>query len=189
MHQYRLILKPATADIEPYRWGRDHNVIRRVGGLRLHIPDAGLGTRKNVNRAPVLAWNLCKKCDDVHFHIRPPVAGRRADGGPTRPDHPECMAAAAAEGAERRRVYLAGKARPCTDCGVEYPPPVMQYDHLPERGAKVADISHMARNPGGFKKGGAGLAAIIAEIAKCEVVCANCHAMRSWRRLSDPQEL
>lgn len=62
------------------------------------------------------------------------------------------------------------KAVPCADCGVEYPPCVMQFDHV--RGEKAFTI-------GGYGIT-LGVERLIAEIAKCDVVCANCHALRTW---------
>jgi hypothetical protein len=63
------------------------------------------------------------------------------------------------------------KAEPCTDCGVCYPPCVMDFDHV--RGKKSANISRMlSRDVGGN--------AIADEIAKCDLVCSNCHRIRTW---------
>lgn len=65
------------------------------------------------------------------------------------------------------------RERPCTDCGRIYPPQVMQWDHLP--GApKLGDISTAFRKVSREQ--------LLAEIAKCELVCANCHAMRTFER-------
>ena len=61
----------------------------------------------------------------------------------------------------------------CQDCKVKYPYWVMQYDHL---GAKI----HMLSRSGKF-----GRNTMLAEMAKCEIVCANCHADRTNSRLSD----
>jgi len=63
-------------------------------------------------------------------------------------------------------------AHPCADCG-ESDPVVLEFDHL-DAGAKSFDI-------------GAGLtyrawSSILAEIDKCEVVCANCHRRRTAQR-------
>jgi hypothetical protein len=60
--------------------------------------------------------------------------------------------------------------RPCTDCGRIYPPEVMQWDHLPGT-EKLADVSLIRSRE-----------AVFAEIAKCELVCTNCHAIRTFRR-------
>ena len=63
---------------------------------------------------------------------------------------------------------------PCADCGIKYPHYVMDFDHLPQF-EKYMDISKM-------KKRRMAIAKIVAEIAKCEVVCSNCHRERSNRR-------
>ena len=63
--------------------------------------------------------------------------------------------------------------RPCTDCGKVFPPQVMQWDHLPGT-PKLGEISTEFR--------GRSRDAILQEIAKCELVCANCHAIRTFRR-------
>ncbi len=66
------------------------------------------------------------------------------------------------------------KDKPCTDCGGRFPPVVMDFDHLPEF-EKVDSISVMA-NHGASKK------RILDEIEKCEIVCANCHRIRTAER-------
>ena len=53
------------------------------------------------------------------------------------------------------------------------PPYVMQFDHLGED--KDRDIATLTRSP-------VSLARLMVEIAKCEVVCANCHAERTHER-------
>lgn len=64
------------------------------------------------------------------------------------------------------------KKEPCTDCSKKYPSYVMQFDHLPEY-QKVAGISQMKCWS---------LEKIQAELKKCELVCANCHAERTYLR-------
>lgn len=70
---------------------------------------------------------------------------------------------------------LEQKQRPCADCGAQYPHYVMDFDHV--RGVKIGNISEMVRDYS--------LAALKAEVAKCELVCANCHRIRTWQRLGD----
>ena len=62
---------------------------------------------------------------------------------------------------------------PCKDCGVSYPPFVMEFDH---RGGetKLNNVSRLTHY-GSRKK-------IDAEIAKCDIVCANCHRIRTHKR-------
>src|ERR1039457_596878 len=62
------------------------------------------------------------------------------------------------------RVWMDGlKARPCTDCGVQYPSHVMEWDHLPgfTKSYLISTMRHNTR------------ALVLAELAKCELVCAN----------------
>lgn len=71
-----------------------------------------------------------------------------------------------------RRILKEIKASPCVDCGRSYNPWVMQFDHLH---GKLFNIAHAAET-------GASELKLRAEIAKCELVCANCHADRTHRR-------
>lgn len=64
------------------------------------------------------------------------------------------------------------KSAPCADCCQSYPFYVMDFDHV--RGEKIGDIARMVAN-GQRKK-------VLAEIAKCDVVCANCHRERTHQR-------
>jgi hypothetical protein len=66
------------------------------------------------------------------------------------------------------------KSNPCTDCGVQYPPHVMDFDHI-EPSNKSYDIHRL-------KSDGASVEAIKKEISKCELVCANCHREREYQR-------
>jgi hypothetical protein len=61
---------------------------------------------------------------------------------------------------------------PCKDCGKHYPYYVMDFDHL---GDKVYMISSLVN--AGRKQ------ALEDGIKKCDVVCSNCHRMRSHSRL------
>jgi len=72
------------------------------------------------------------------------------------------------------RWYIGLKAgRPCSDCGYVFHPAAMQWDHLPGS-SKVADVAVLARR-GNRQR-------VLDEVAKCELVCANCHAVRSCAR-------
>jgi hypothetical protein len=54
----------------------------------------------------------------------------------------------------------------------------MQWDHVPERGPKLFNLS---RADYGMEK-------VLAEIAKCDLVCANCHAIRTWNRHREAEQ-
>ena len=71
----------------------------------------------------------------------------------------------------RAVVYALKEASPCLDCGKKYPHYVMHYDHLRD---KMGDLAHMVQRES--------LTRILAEIEKCELVCANCHAIRTHVR-------
>jgi hypothetical protein len=61
----------------------------------------------------------------------------------------------------------------CADCGYREHPEALEFDHLP--GAeKVANVSKMyfISRPDELR----------AEMEKCEVVCSNCHAVRTYKR-------
>ena len=73
---------------------------------------------------------------------------------------------------ERVPIIREAKDRPCADCGIQYPYYVMQFDHV--RGEKKFNIG------GGWNNS---IEAILEEIDKCEVVCANCHAERTYQRM------
>ena len=66
----------------------------------------------------------------------------------------------------------AARIRPCADCGV-YTEGRMEFDHL-DRSQKKIKI--------GRQKFSVGMRQLIAEIAKCEVVCRPCHHKRSMTR-------
>lgn len=72
------------------------------------------------------------------------------------------------------RALLAGlKNVPCADCKGQFDPCVMDFDHL-DPSQKKHNIHTMSRR--------SDLKGLMAEIAKCEVVCANCHRLRTKRR-------
>jgi hypothetical protein len=64
--------------------------------------------------------------------------------------------------------------KPCSNCGGFFPPEAMQWDHRPGT-IKLGEISKHVRN---YSQ-----ATILAEIAKCDLVCATCHAIRTYNRL------
>jgi len=73
----------------------------------------------------------------------------------------------------KRNIKLINEAKdkPCMDCGIKYPSYVMDFDHR-DRNSKIASISDMKY----FSTN-----RLIAEIAKCDVVCSNCHRIRTFK--------
>lgn len=78
----------------------------------------------------------------------------------------------AARTLELRKMITALKDNPCSDCGSKFHPVAMDFDHLSD---KEYDISRMAA--AGFSN-----EKILVEISKCELVCSNCHRIRTWNR-------
>lgn len=60
---------------------------------------------------------------------------------------------------------------PCTDCGVKYEYYVMDFDHLRDKESDINFLMATGR-----------IAAARKEIEKCELVCANCHRIRTHER-------
>ena len=61
----------------------------------------------------------------------------------------------------------------CVDCGYNKNPYALEFDHIPG----VKKVFNIGEKIGAYSK-----EKIWAEISKCEVVCANCHAIRTENR-------
>lgn len=68
------------------------------------------------------------------------------------------------------RLYL--KDRSCVDCG-EDNWLVLEFDHV--RGEKVHQVSYLMNSHS--------VEVVAEEVAKCDVVCGNCHKLRTMKRL------
>lgn len=73
-----------------------------------------------------------------------------------------------------RELIINTKSRPCADCDIQYPWFVMDLDHV--RGKKKFNLSQAAAKC-------YAISTVEAEIAKCEVVCSNCHRIRTYARM------
>ena len=83
------------------------------------------------------------------------------------------------EKARRRRetldkLILEAKDKPCADCQNHFNSWQLQFDHMPGTEKRFILSSRKART--------VSVESLLAEIAKCEVVCANCHANRTHER-------
>lgn len=70
----------------------------------------------------------------------------------------------------RELLYEYKASTPCFDCGKVYPHYVMDFDHLRD---KKFDISKLASRNVSFET-------IKSEIEKCDLVCSNCHRIRTY---------
>ena len=116
------------------------------------------------------------KCDVVCANCHRIRTRARAEGQPHAID-----ARPPSRDLARKRAYWQGqarllddlKSRACVDCARTFPACAMDFDHV-QPGQKRYTVSRMI--------GRAGTAAIMAEVAKCDIVCANCHRDRTFRR-------
>lgn len=122
----------------------------------------------------------CHRCGTVRpisdFYIesekRQHAKGRRNFRFPCRPCKRADILAIHAE--KTRYLQQLKLERGCADCGLKVPyPEVYDFDHRPGV-EKVGDVSRL--------KMSSSMAALVAEIAKCDVVCANCHRIRTFKR-------
>lgn len=73
---------------------------------------------------------------------------------------------------EKLQLMREAKSKPCSDCGKRYDYWIMQFDHV--RGKKRFNIGQGLYS--------VGLKSLVEEISKCDVVCSNCHADRTYKR-------
>ena len=73
-----------------------------------------------------------------------------------------------------RRLVAELKSVPCRDCGGKFPTEAMDFDHLDDKEALISQLVYTA-----------GTERLLTEVRKCEVVCANCHRIRTTRRRDD----
>jgi hypothetical protein len=74
----------------------------------------------------------------------------------------------------RASIAMLDKLRdvPCADCGRRFLPCVMQFDHRDPASKKYLVTRMLTRAH----------ATILAEVAKCDIVCTNCHRDRAFRQ-------
>ena len=76
-------------------------------------------------------------------------------------------------GAKWRLAQMIKKERGCVDCGYNEHAVALQFDHIGDD--KKASVSNLIRSDYGWET-------ILEEMNKCEVRCANCHAVVTARR-------
>jgi len=106
---------------------------------------------------------ICKACRRAYDHARyERLQGRAIEYVPLRSER-------------GRRKWLRGlkEGKPCADCGEVFASEVMQWDHRPGT-KKLFEISAAY---GAWTR-----EQVLAEIAKCDLVCTNCHIIRTFTR-------
>ena len=76
----------------------------------------------------------------------------------------------------KRKIWDIKEESGCIDCGEKYPHYMLEFDHLPqfEKTGSPTQIVHLYS----WEKA-------MQEISKCDIVCANCHKIRTWQRYLD----
>jgi len=105
-------------------------------------------------------FTYCRDCRNEYDRLYYKERGRAARLARRRVSH------------DNARLWMADikSGVPCVDCGQAFPVYVMHWDHLPGF-QKVDDVSAMV--------GSRTREAVLEELKKCELVCANCHVMRT----------
>lgn len=110
-------------------------------------------------------------CDECRRAARRARKRRNRARRPKKEGEPRGPGSKASRCLQRVRDHVnSRKAAPCSDCGGTFPPVCMDFDH--RRGEeKVRDVSKCRT-----------VTAAEAEMAKCDLVCANCHRIRTSLR-------
>lgn len=103
----------------------------------------------------------CDKACNTAAHQTPTVGVKGKRG--RRPKHPENDRLV-------QTLITYSRNRPCMDCGGTFPSVCMDFDHRPGT-VKRFSISQAK---------GKLLADVVAELDKCDLVCSNCHRIRTW---------
>ena len=137
------------------------NMFRRCSRCGLVLPEEAFGWR---DRARTRRQTYCRPCFAAYHRE---WYGRHRDAQIARVNQRRSERLQ-----HHRSVVREAKSVPCSDCGGVFDPCAMDFDHVRDR--KKGTISEMVYS--------STTAALLAEIAKCDVVCANCHRARTQRR-------
>ena len=119
----------------------------------------------------IVAGGFCSKPCAFKFRVGP--AKEDWKGGPVK-----SQARYHTKRRKAQREFIAAyKQKPCMDCGGTFPPICMDFDHR-DQSTKKATISEMVS----LKLTEENKAFILAEMEKCDLVCANCHRIRTQAR-------
>lgn len=182
--------KSTHCGCSPRQQGRKPSAILLDGILACSVPTAVYPTGRTGRDAGYQAHvrsgqPVCDPCREAHLtkcqdrwsDLTPEQQLRRRTENRTESARYRANSPEKAHAAKHRRIRVLrqivhdAKARPCTDCGAGYPYYVMQFDHLRDKHIAVsAAVTQVSE------------ARLRAEIAKCDVVCANCHAERTHQR-------
>lgn len=164
----RSVFLATFSHMEPYPPPEEASLYQNVPGACRR----GLHEMTDENVQMKNGWRMCREC------VR---ANRKRDYAKNQERRSEYVKQWRLENTEKTRVYArlayvslradmeAAKAHPCLDCHGSFPPECMDFDHV--RGEKLLDPSRARSLP-----------QFMAEIEKCELICSNCHRIRTRRR-------
>lgn len=76
----------------------------------------------------------------------------------------------------KRKIWEIKEESGCVDCKEKYPHYMLEFDHLPE--FEKLDSPTQIMHKYSWERA-------MEEISKCDIVCANCHKIRTWQRYLD----
>lgn len=76
----------------------------------------------------------------------------------------------------KRKIWDIKEESGCVDCKEKYPHYMLDFDHLPDF-EKIDSPTQMIHKYSWEKA--------VEEMSKCDIVCANCHKIRTWNRYLD----
>ncbi len=124
------------------------------------------------------APKTCRKCQEPYVGRQCPACRKRGAAA-WRAQNRDALAARQRQRTAAVRDYVrAERSKPCTDCGEQYPWYIMEFDHRHGRPGGRADLVASLVGQGNLER-----AKI--EIAKCDLVCANCHRARTHARRTE----
>lgn len=158
---------------EPYQMDFDHRD-PTTKAFNVMSGRAGLMSRDRLIAEVTKCDVVCANCHAVRSQRQ--ASRRWSAGGPGVSRH-----------IDRKREYWRAQAQalrelrsvPCQDCHRRLSPYSMEFDHRHPTTKSQRVMAMVGR---------AGMQRILAEVAKCDVVCANCHRMRTYRRRESANE-
>ena len=126
---------------------------------------------------------ICSRCDEERDAEKDFgwLKAKGSYGSLCKPCRAELARISRANDENKRKLYAYLSSHPCVDCG-QTDIRCLEFDHV--RGNKTTTISDLIQRAASWST-------IEAEIAKCEVRCANCHRIKTnersgwWRHLFD----
>lgn len=138
----------------------------RPGGTRSNRAIA-YGGVKSAEKLLSTCKVICSNCHRVRTETERHYGEQLRTGGSTK------AARKSRKKADKvKRIIRELKQGPCKDCNESFPPCAMDFDHVDGKSIQVSEMIRMKSS----------LDAIQREIAKCELVCSNCHRIRTKNR-------